>query len=122
MPGWYVELRQLHTPEIELEMAHIGDPARVLQRRRAIALEALPHLLAGHDMVGAVHLVVLAAKLFQRQVEAHGHDTGVRFDILAMDEMGIVGRHQWDAQLLADPQQLLVDALQLGRVVVQLKL
>ena len=117
-----VELGQLDAAEIQLEVAHVGDPAGVLDRGGAVALEAVPHIVGGRDMVGLVHLIVLRAQLLERHVEAHGHNVLVGLDILGADEVGVVGGDQRDAQLLADADQLVVDLLQLGGVAVQLEL
>ena len=116
-----VQVWQLHAPEIHFEVAHVGDTAGVFQRRSAIALEELPHLLARRDVVALVHLVVFGAEILHGQVEAHGHNMLLRLKVFAPHKVRVVGRHQWNAQLFADTHQFVVDRFQFGRVAVELQ-
>ena len=112
------EVRQQRLAELDLELGPLGDPQRVVARRRDLA-EEVPHLGGRLQVVlGALELEAL--RIGQQRTGLHAQQRVVRLVVVLVGVVAVVGGEQRRTDLLGDLDQLRV-RLALGRQAVVLQ-
>ncbi len=113
------EVRQQRLAELDLQVGTLGDPQRVVARRRHLAKQ-VPHL-SGRLQVVLTSFELEALRVRQQRTGLHAQQRIVGLVILLMRVVAVVGGQQRRADLLRDLDQLRVGlALCLQAVVLQL--
>ena len=118
-PLGHREVRQQRLAELDLEVGALGDPQRVVARRRHLA-EQVPHL-GGRLQVVLAALELEALRVRQQRPGLHAQQRVVRLVVLLVGVVAVVGGEQRRADLLGDLDQLRI-GLALGRQPVVLQL
>ena len=104
-----LEVGQLGLAELELDVAHLRDPAGVLERL-GVAREVAPHLVGGLDEeLGAVVLEPLL--VVDGPAHAHAHQDLVGVGLGPVDVVAVVGRYGRDPEVATELGEGRVDPL-----------
>ena len=110
------ERRQRRGAELDLDVGALGDQQRVVARLGVVA-EEVAHLLRGLQ-VELVGVELEPLRVVAHRTRLHAEQRVVRFGVVTMHVVAVVGREERRAQLVRDPHELGVHLLLLDQPVV----